>query len=223
MHEGLTIFDILLIAGLIIFIFTRFTGDSLPKDDNKNKPNSTSKGGKEKNITKVVSLSKVKDKKEAEKKSKSKEENLAGVDAIKDKDPSFNETEFLEGAKEAYKMFYDALSRSDEDLLDDLTSPRVYDQAIEKVEEAEAQGYSYKAIVDKIKNASVVDARLHGLSFVVDVKYEATLFEYTEDEKGDVVEGSKTKSKAEQVVWTWVKPIDNNDPNWELDDIHVVS
>lgn len=224
MQEGLTFFDILLIGALIVFIFTRFSSFKLPEDDKKKgkKPSFMDKTNfttpkKEKNITAVVPFPK-----EKVKKSKKKESEQQGLDAIRAKDPSFKENEFLEGAKDAYSMYFDAISRSDEEMLDDLTSPRVYDKAMEKVEEAEAKGHSYKIEVVKIKEASLVDGRLHGLSMIIDVKYEAEILEYTEDAQGEVITGSKTKSKTDTAIWTWVKPVGNEDPNWELDSIHAL-
>lgn len=218
MQEGLNIFDIVLLIGLAVFIFSRFSGFELPKDDKPKK-----KGGlkdavvpfpaKEKNVTSSSKASPKKDEKE----------ELQGVAALMAADSSFNEKEFLQGAASAYEMYYEAFNAGDEDMLDELTAPRVYDMAMEQLDEAESQGQEAKVDVKAIKATSLVDARIHGRSMVVDVKYEAEICEYTVDNEGKVAEGSKEDVRKVTSVWTWAKPVGNEDPNWELEAINAVS
>lgn len=217
MQEGVTILDILVLVVLAAFIYTRFKSHDLPKDlktkKNGNKPN------------RVVTFPK----KETETQTKTARvravknlEGLSDIDQIKASDSSFNEKEFIAGAKTAYEMYYESFNEVDEETLESLLVPKLFDQVMEKVETAESEGQKLIVDVAAVSDAQIVDAKMHGRTAVIDVKYVAEQAEYTEDSDGETIKGS-VDSKKVSSVWRWVRPVDADDLNWDLESITPVS
>ena len=146
-------------------------------------------------------------------------DDLSGIEQVKAADSSFNKKEFTEGAKAAYFMFYEAINEVDEETLDDLTAPRVFDRFMEKVESLEAQGQKQVFDIKEIVEAEIVDARVHGQTAIIDVKYKANHVEFIVDGEDSLVSGDDETAKEVNTVWTWARNINAEDPNWELEDI----
>lgn len=216
MQDGLNLFDILLLIALAVFIFTRFSAHQLPKDAKKGKKKNNVFDFPQdvvKNVTEVTGI----------KTTQSEKEALSDMDQLKSADRSFNEKDFLKGAKAAYEMYYEAFSSADEETLDELTAPRLFDRVMENIEEAEGQAEELKVDVHRIEKAEIVDVRVHGRSAIIDVKYVTEMAEYTQNSEGDVVAGKKDTPKKVTQIWTWARALDSDDLNWELEDINAVS
>jgi predicted lipid-binding transport protein (Tim44 family) len=70
----------------------------------------------------------------------------------------------------------------------------------------------------------IVDTRIQGKTAIVSVKYIAKIAEYEENVKSKkAVKNVNKKAKSIQTIWTWAKPLDSRDPNWELEEINALS
>jgi predicted lipid-binding transport protein (Tim44 family) len=198
----------LIILGLVFwFIFSRFTSNKLPKSGKR--PTSL-------NTASVLPFK--------EKPKSSKKEPTDGMAELKKLDRTFNENSFLNGAKEAFFMFYDGANNQDEDLLENLTSPKLFDEVMDKIEEKMDKGVIPKTDVKEIVSADIIDTRIQGKAAIVSVKYNAKIAEYEENIKTNkVTKNAAKKAKTIQTVWTWARPVDSDDPNWELEEINALS
>lgn len=198
MQEGLTLIDFIFLIVVGIFVFSRFFQTKLPKDDKKKEkpPLKTFIGSTEDDFaqaTKVVPL-----------KSKKKDDKpLTGVDKLKSMDPFFKEGKFLKGADNAFKMYYESLKDDDEEFLEDFLSPRLMDETRDYLD-SNPKGLK---LVDKIKTSSIVNADVKGRTAFVDVMFDVSF-----DDKS-----------SEKVIWTLARPVDSDDPNWDLDKIQKPS
>ena len=214
MQEGLTLFDLIFVIMLGIFVVTRFMGQNLPKD--KSKPARRSQ-----NVFQLSEAQKEAVKRSAQKSAQKQPksfENLSGLDQVKAADPSFKEKDFKEGAKFAFQTYYEALDAGDEDTLDSLLSPRLMDEIGTRIDVLEEKGQAMKAAMNGISSIEIVDGRVSGRTAIVDVKYVAETAEYVVDASGKVKSGKKTPQET-IVIWTWARAIDSDDPNWELEEI----
>ena len=207
----MTIFDIIFLILIAVFIYTRFFGKSLPK---------SKRGGKKQNVFKFPvddiekamreqmqqTLAQAQAKKSAAQKRAAA--SLTGLAKIKAIDPTFNKNQFLEGATNAYGFFYDACNNRDEDTLDALTAPRLFDETIDKLE----ANPNAKTSVESLDDVKIVDSKVHGRTILIDVKYSAK-------------QSDKPKAKAKKVeqIWTWARAVDQEDPNWELEAISLIA
>lgn len=206
MQQGGSFIDFIIIALMVWFIYSRFTSTKLPKD----------KGKKQLGMTNILPLKDV---------GKSKPvEALSGMDELKKADRSFKEKDFIAGATEGFRYFYQATSERDEDMLDSLTAPKLFDEIMDGIEEKNDAGIMVKTDVKEITSVAIVDTRINGRTAIIQVKYDAKLAEYEEDiESGKVVKNPSKRSKAISTIWTWARPVDSDDPNWELEEISALS
>ena len=140
---------------------------------------------------------------------------LTGLAAVKAKDPSFDVSRFLGGAKAAYEMIVKAFAAGDRGKLRDLLAPPVmagFDTAI-AAREAESRTetveflHSPRADLEKVEVVGADLAR-------VTVRF---LAEFRSRTKGPEGEGVDDRRTAE--LWTFERHLKSRDPNWML--IHV--
>ena len=140
---------------------------------------------------------------------------LTGLAAVKAKDPGFDVSRFLGGAKTAYEMIVTAFAAGDRNKLRDLLAPPVmagFDTAI-AAREAENRTetveflHSPRADLEKVEVVGSDLAR-------VTVRF---LAEFRSRTKGPEGEGVDDRRTAE--LWTFERHLKSRDPNWML--IHV--
>ncbi len=215
MQAGFSALDIVFLILLAVFIVSRFMGNQLPKDDKKSKKVVKFPEDVIKEVEKVQ--------KEQKKKVSLKHlEGLSGVKLIEQADKDFKKKEFLSGAELAYQMYYDAINDKDEDTLEGMVAPRHFDEIMESVETLESENKKRIVLIEEIENVEIVEAKLHGRTAIIDVKYVAQQTDVIESE--DLSEDDVEKAPSEVVsIWTWARSIDSEDLNWELERITLLS
>jgi len=214
------IFDIIILIGFVFFILTRFLSTKLPKDETKKRPNQTQNTRdnplKEVNVIDIQRKTPLAVKLRKPALSAEVLAKLKGAELLKAVDPSFDEKEFLSGARQAFTLYWQAVAEGDEATLDAMTSPRLFDEIMEKIEDLAASGKVLLTRVDKIKEVKLLETRVSGRTTIAEVKYTAELAQ------AEVKKATKTtaaKATAYESVWVWARNIDAPDPNWELEDI----
>lgn len=215
MQAGFSALDIVFLILLAVFIVSRFMGNQLPKDDKKSKKVVKFPEDVIKEVEKVQ--------KEQKKKVSLKHlEGLSGVKLIEQADKDFKKKEFLSGAELAYQMYYDAINDKDEETLEGMVAPRHFDEIMESVETLESENKKRFVLIEEIENVEIVEAKLHGRTAIIDVKYVAQQTDVIESE--DLSEDDVAKAPSEVVsIWTWARSIDSEDLNWELERITLLS
>lgn len=69
-----------------------------------------------------------------------------------------------------------------------------------------------------IDKAVIVDAGLVAGVARITMRFEADIAAVTRDAEGKITAGSMTDATATQDVWSFVRTIASNDPNWLLDE-----
>lgn len=215
MQEGITFFDLVVIGALAVFIYTRFINNKkLPKQKDKKDHARVIDFPKSLNPEQMAPKPFIDTKKQLE-------PEMEGLDKIKAIEPSFNKKEFLQGCESAFKLYHDALNNHDEDTLDALLAPRLFDQTVEMLEELRKNGQKLQAEVVSIHACDVLDVRTHGRTFVVEVRFEADVILYKTTDKNTMVKGESKTPVRKQMVWTLARPAKSDDPNWEVEDIQT--
>ena len=140
---------------------------------------------------------------------------LTGLAAVKAKDPAFDVSRFLAGAKGAYEMTVKAFAAGDRATLRNLLAPGLmagFDTAIaarEAESRTEAVEFLHPPRAD-FEKADVVGADLARVT----VRF---LAEFRSRTKGPEGEGVEDRRTAE--LWTFERNLKSRDPNWIL--VHV--
>ena len=129
------------------------------------------------------------------------------LEDIYNADPTFRTEDFMRGAKAAYQMIVAAYAKGDRGALRPLLDDDVYEAWDAAISERDASGDRPFELL-RIKKAEIDRAELDGSMARVMVRYEAEL--------GD---GETTRIAKE--IWTFMRDVSSNDPNWLLDDVDV--
>lgn len=142
----------------------------------------------------------------------------SGLRAVIAADPTFDVTQFLEGAKSAYRMILEAFWKGDEDTLGWLTEDHVRDAFAQSIKDRAAAGHVLDNRLVSIERALITDAELNGRAARITIAFDADIAAVTRDGEGNVVAGSMSDAVATHDVWTFTRTLKSNDPNWKLAD-----
>ena len=137
-----------------------------------------------------------------------------GVAALRARDASFDPSQFLQGAKQAYLTIVKAFTEGDRATLKPLLAPAVMDGFETAMRERETEGRT-----ETVEFLQPPRADLESVSLVNDlaraaVRFLAELRNRTKDTAGEAVDDRRTAE-----VWTFERDIKSRNPNWTL--IHV--
>ena len=137
--------------------------------------------------------------------------DLTGLPAIKHRDPSFDLSRFLGGAKGAYEMVVRAFAAGDRETLRNLLAPNVLTSFEGAIEERETQGRSESVEFLHPPRADMERADLHGDMARITVRFLAEFRSRTKGPEGEAVDDKRTAE-----LWTFERALGAADPNWAL-------
>lgn len=141
-----------------------------------------------------------------------------GLRALIAADPSFDVTQFLEGARSAYRMVLEAFWKGDAETIGWLAEEHVCDAFVESIREREAAGHVLDNRLVSIERALITDAEVSGRVARVTVAFDADIAAVTRDADGNVIAGSLSDAVDTHDVWTFTRSLKSSDPNWMLAD-----
>jgi len=138
----------------------------------------------------------------------------AGVAAVQARDPNFDVTHFLQGAKTAYQTIVTAFVAGDRASLKPLLAPGVMQAFEDAITARESEGRSETVEILQGPRADVEDVSLAGDLARASVRFLAELRSRCKGPEGESVDDRRTAE-----VWTFERNLKSRDPNWML--IHV--
>ncbi len=146
-----------------------------------------------------------------------KDEQILGViAAIKLRDPEFTATHFLEGAKGAYEMVFDAFSRGDRDTLKFLLDSRVFQQFSDALSEVEKMDGKNETTLISAKAQDITHAELTGTVARLTVHIHSEQVHVTRDAKGEIVGGDASLIHSIDDDWSFERDVTSKNPNWKV-------
>lgn len=139
-----------------------------------------------------------------------------GLARIRRGDPSFNERNFVAGARAAFQMIVEAFAAGDTASLRPLLGDDLYDAFSDAVRERLQRKETMETRVVDIARAEIEDAWMEGNSAFVSVAFASRQIVVTRNADGDVVDGSPDREIELQDIWTFTRNVRSPDPNWML-------
>lgn len=139
---------------------------------------------------------------------------LTGLPAIKHRDPSFDLSRFLGGAKGAYEMIVRAFASGDRETLKNLLAPNVLASFEAGIAAREAEGTTETVEFLHAPRADLERADLQGDNARVTVRFLAEFRSRSKGPEGEAVDDKRTAE-----LWTFERNLKSRDPNWML--VHV--
>jgi predicted lipid-binding transport protein (Tim44 family) len=137
--------------------------------------------------------------------------DAAGVAALKTRDPGFDPTRFLEGARQAYETVVKAFSAGDREALKPLLAPAVARSFDNAIEAREAEGRSQTTELLHPPRADLDQVEVEGDTARARVRFLAELRTRSKGPEGEAVDDRRTAE-----IWTFERRIGALDPNWML-------
>lgn len=138
--------------------------------------------------------------------------------AMKDVEPSFGVSDFLQGARGAYEMVVMGFERGELADIKPILADDIYETFAEVVESREEQGLKIEAEFIGVREVKLVDATFDEDTgeAEVSIRFVGELTSAVRNNAGEIIEGSSTEIKRQKDTWAFARKMGSDDPNWLL-------
>ncbi len=136
--------------------------------------------------------------------------------SIKEKDPQFSASEFLQGAKMAYEMVFDAFTKADQVTLKLLLSDDLFRTFKAELEAREKQEQKTETTLVSATAGDITSAELNRSIARLGVKFVSEQVILTRSAKGEVVEGDPSEIHRVEDHWVFERDVTSKNPNWKI-------
>ncbi len=142
--------------------------------------------------------------------------NGDGLDFLIKADPSFNEEEFLEGAKNAFKIIIKSFSDSEIERLKPLLDYDLLNNFKKSISEREARQESQFSDVVSFKNFEIIKVNITENLASITLKIVSEQIKYLTDKNNVLLEGNRDQAEIIKDKWVFERDISSTNPNWKL-------
>jgi predicted lipid-binding transport protein (Tim44 family) len=142
--------------------------------------------------------------------------NGESLDFLIKSDPGFNEKEFLEGAKNAFKIIIKAFSDSEIERLKPLLDYDLLNSFTKSISEREARQERQFSDVVSFKNFEIIKVNINDNLASITLKIVSEQIKYLVDKNDVLLEGNKDNSEIIKDKWVFERDISSTNPNWRL-------
>jgi len=135
---------------------------------------------------------------------------------IRDADPTFNSSTFVEGARAAFEMIVTSFATGDRETLRPLLSDEVYENFAGAIVERADKGQTMEMTLVGIQTSEIIEASMDGRVAFVTIKFVTEQIEVTRDSAGDAIEGDPSRVTTVTDIWTFARNTRSRNPNWTL-------
>jgi predicted lipid-binding transport protein (Tim44 family) len=139
-----------------------------------------------------------------------------GLNRIRRADPSFDPTQFIEGARTAFEMIVAAFAKGDKAELRPLLSDEVFRRFAMAIDERVAAKEALETQIERLDSVDIVEAELVARTAQVTLKLVSHQVNVTRAMDGSIVEGSPGQPVEKTDYWTFARDTRSTNPNWVL-------
>ena len=228
--NGIPIIDILLFAGVAIFLILRLGSVLGKRTGHENKPEDYQASFKQKRKKKdkiletpeneqenVVPLPSLKERHNRE----FDEEQLQGplqqgYKQIREYDTEFSPSQFLEGATSAFEWILQAYVEGNKETLKELLASDVYNNFAASISQRESLGHRLEEMLVGIDSTEVLEAFMEGTKAHVTVKFKSKQVNVIYNNLGEIFSGDPNKVIDMVDIWIFARDTKSQNPNWTL-------
>jgi len=222
MSDGSSYADLVILALIAVFILLRLRsvlGDKMGNDSpsyfNKIIPSNTPQP------TPIVQV----DEKSLKPKARDEDPYLltlkdkdiaATIEQMGEKDPQFTATAFLQGAKMAYEMVFDAFAKGDRKTLAMLLSDELMEHFSKELDARQNAENKTETTLVSVKAKDITAASLSGSTARLSVSFESEQVIVVKNSKGEIVEGDASELHEAKEEWVFERNVTSKNPNWRV-------
>jgi len=138
------------------------------------------------------------------------------IAAIKSKDPQFTATAFMDGAKMAFEMVFDAFAKGDKQTLSMLLSPEIYEHFLADLTARDAQAHKTETTLLAVKAKEISRIAFDKNVARISVQFDSEQVTVERDDKGAIVAGDPSAVHHTQDEWVFERDVTSKNPNWKI-------
>lgn len=135
---------------------------------------------------------------------------------LREADPEFDETQYLDGARMAYEMIVEAFAGGDMKSIRPFLGDSVYDAFKTAVSARDVAGHIADVKFVGIERAAIVDASADDDWITAVTEFTSNQVRVTRDKDGETVDGDPNRIELVRDRWTFARKRASRDPNWML-------
>ncbi len=217
MNQFMEIVFFALLAGYLVFRLWSVLGQETPEDMERRQKRRFKPEEEESRADNVIPLP---ERSAVREKHVPEDEFTAGVREgirqLQDLESSFKVDYFLKGARYAYKMIIDAFAQGDKETLKDLLVSEVYDQFVKAIDERLQNQQEVQVRIESLDKMDIDDIEILDNKAYITVRYRSRQVITTRDQKGEIIDNPAEISVPITDIWTYVRTIGDENPNWLL-------
>jgi predicted lipid-binding transport protein (Tim44 family) len=141
---------------------------------------------------------------------------LQGINDIKDKEPLFSASTFMEGAKMAFEMVFDAFVKGDKQTLANLLSSEIYSQFASDIDDRDKQETRQETTLLSVKATEIKRVKLERNTAQIAVAFESEQVTLERSSNGDIVAGDPSDIHHVNDEWVFERDVTSKNPNWKI-------
>lgn len=139
-----------------------------------------------------------------------------GLAQIKVANPTFDEKQFLQGARTAFSLILGDFAKGDLSESTRLLGPTVLPHFRTAIEARSKAGQTMEHKLIRIREAECIAAKIENDQSTITVHFVSEQESILRDATGQIVEGSERKTEEITDLWTFARDNKSPDPNWIL-------
>ena len=210
-----SLIQLLVLAGIAIFLILKlrsvlgtrdgFEKPALPAEDSRPGPRPKFEvidGGPDRDITDNTTDSAA----------------AAALAAMKAAEPSFNVTDFLKGARQAYEMILIAFDKGDLAQIKTFLGEDVLATFTTAITDRENRGLKVDSSFAGVREMTLTEATFDATTKTAEiaVRFSGELTRTVRDKSGTIIEGGPSAIQRQRDTWTFARCMGAGDPNWQL-------
>ena len=142
--------------------------------------------------------------------------NGSGLKELRRLDSSFNDEEFIAGAKVAFPLILGAFSEGDLGSLRRYVGFDLYEEFSNAIHQRNAAGEHLKIDVENVNDIQLLDAEISDGIATVNVKYDSIQSRILTDASNNIIGDDSISNEQIEDIWIFERDIRSADPNWKL-------
>jgi len=138
---------------------------------------------------------------------------IADIKAI---DSQFSATGFLQGAKMAYEMVFDAFAKGDKKTLEMLLDKPIYDTFSREIDNRDAASEKTEITLVSVKAKDISEATLIGNKARLSVTFDSEQVSLVKDASGKIIQGNPADHDLMDDEWVFERDVSSKNPNWKI-------
>lgn len=215
-------FDIIIYAAIAVFLASRLWSvlgqrdeDEAPSQQRKN-PFTPDKGEEEKKIIVIEAHTKPAIPAGLTAGGHAPSSLAGALDEMKQVDHSFNEKQFLEGARLAFTNIVAAFAKGDLSDVLRFLGPAVKEPFEKAIASRQEAGQTLENKIEKIIAADIISVNQEESLATLAVEFISHQVNLLKDAEGKVLDGEENKAEEVRDVWVFQRDLKSSNPNWQL-------